>query len=573
MGNASADFDVANGTETNQYVPIYGYYTDAAQHNQVIYPGSMLTSMTDNYITEIAWYMSQTASSNWNTTVTLKMAIVPDSVLSSSLIADTGHFQTVWQGVVSGQSATLSFTLDSVFYYTGGNLLIDITTTAATYSQGYFYGQSTAAYYSNYSYDSYGSVYGGPQSFMPKATFTYNATGAVCYAPSGLTFDNNTTSSLTFHWNGMAGSMGYDIMVGDSVIYNVTDTFATVYDLNGSTRYEVAVRNHCGADLISAWSPEVVMMTQCAAITSLPWSTGFEGETDSIPLCWTRPSSFIVSQYSGDPVRSPYVYNTSYYSHTGNSAMYFYLYSYYGVSNDVAIVTTPYFAHDPADLHVSFWLYPSTFSNGSTFEGGVMTDPTDTSTFVPLLTLTYDELGDFYEYRQFEFYTSALTTLTDLTASDSVCVAFRVVGGDVYSMYLYMDDVTIDAMGSCLPPVLNSGRIDSVSYNAVQLSWDVPVAADEYSVRLVNLYSGDTTYHVAYDTTLLIETLGPDSTYAASVASVCGTDTTSYVDLATFTTLLRCYSVQNATVGALTSMRLRSPGLSPASPSSPRRCS
>ena len=544
---------VANGTETNQYVPIYGYYTDAAQHNQVLYPGSMLTSMTDNYITEIAWYMSQTASSNWNTTVTLKMAIVPDSVLSSSLIADTGHFQTVWQGVVSGQSATLSFTLDSVFYYTGGNLLIDITTTAATYSQGYFYGQSTAAYYSNYSYDSYGSVYGGPQSFMPKATFTYNATGAVCYAPSGLTFDNNTTSSLTFHWNGMAGSMGYDIMVGDSVIYNVTDTFATVYDLNGSTRYEVAVRNHCGADLISAWNPEVVMMTQCAAIASLPWSTGFESEPDSVPVCWSRPSALVVNQYSGDPVRSPYIYpNSSYNAHTGSSSMYFYVYSYYGMPSDVAVVATPYFAHDPADLHVSFWLYPGTFSAGSTFEGGVMTDPTDTSTFVPLLTLTSNDLGDLDDYRQFEYYTSALTTLTDLTDDDSVCVAFRVVAGDVYSMYLYMDDVTVDAMGSCLPPVLNSGRIDSISYNAVQLSWDVPAEADEYSVRLVNLYSNDTTYYTAYDTTLLIETLSPDSTYAASVASVCGGDTTVYVDLATFTTLQRCYSVQNAAVGALT---------------------
>ena len=37
---------VANGTATNTYVPIYGFYLDANQHNQVVYPSSMLTDMS-----------------------------------------------------------------------------------------------------------------------------------------------------------------------------------------------------------------------------------------------------------------------------------------------------------------------------------------------------------------------------------------------------------------------------------------------------------------------------------------------------------------------------------------------
>ena len=36
---------VANGSTTNAYVPIYGYWADDAQHNQMIYPASMLASM------------------------------------------------------------------------------------------------------------------------------------------------------------------------------------------------------------------------------------------------------------------------------------------------------------------------------------------------------------------------------------------------------------------------------------------------------------------------------------------------------------------------------------------------
>ena len=129
---------VANGTATNTYVPIYGYYCDADQHNQVVYPASMLADMDGSYITSLTFYNQEAASSAWGTTVTVKMMEITDSVLTD-LVATTGA-TTVWQGTVNGTGTTETFLLTTPFEYQGGNLLLDITTTASSYSRNYWYG-------------------------------------------------------------------------------------------------------------------------------------------------------------------------------------------------------------------------------------------------------------------------------------------------------------------------------------------------------------------------------------------------------------------------------------------------
>ena len=94
---------VANGTATNTYVPIYGYYCDADQHNQMVYPSSMLTDMSGSLITSLTFYQSQTASSAWGTTVTIKLMEITDSTLTD-LVSSTGA-TTVWTGTVNGTTA------------------------------------------------------------------------------------------------------------------------------------------------------------------------------------------------------------------------------------------------------------------------------------------------------------------------------------------------------------------------------------------------------------------------------------------------------------------------------------
>ena len=64
---AQTTLTVANGTATNQYVPLYFYYADENQHNQVIYPASELTEMQGKTITQMQFY-SNTTDWEWDGT-------------------------------------------------------------------------------------------------------------------------------------------------------------------------------------------------------------------------------------------------------------------------------------------------------------------------------------------------------------------------------------------------------------------------------------------------------------------------------------------------------------------------
>ena len=254
---------VANGTATNTYVPIYGYYCDADQHNQVVYPASMLADMENNYITSLSFYQQQTASSSWGTTVTIKMMEITDSVLTD-LVATTGA-TTVYTGTVSGTNAVETFVLTTPYEYQGGNLLVDITTTASTYSRNYWYGVTrTGASVYVYGEAPMSSINDGDdgdvQSFLPKTTFTYNATGSVCYAPTAFA-STESNGFLTFTWTDTSAT-AWEFVYGAAGFNpdnatNAESLSSTTTNLDLSQladgMYDAYVRADCGGGEYSVW--------------------------------------------------------------------------------------------------------------------------------------------------------------------------------------------------------------------------------------------------------------------------------------------------------------------------------
>ncbi len=65
MSGFAQTLTVANGTETNAYVPIYGYYADDYLISQTIYPASMLATMNGEDIISMLFYLSSSPASNW----------------------------------------------------------------------------------------------------------------------------------------------------------------------------------------------------------------------------------------------------------------------------------------------------------------------------------------------------------------------------------------------------------------------------------------------------------------------------------------------------------------------------
>ena len=533
---------VADGTATNSNVPIYGYWADAPQHQQMIYPASMLTDMVGQNIVGM-WF---DITGSWSTpSATINMAIVADSTLSGYL--NPTDMTMVWEGE---WTSSVQFQFGNAFVYTGGNLLVDIVTTAGGYSSSTAMGISRTGA-SVYAYSSNSPTV---QSFLPKATFVYNDE-AFCASPSGLTTTAVGANEISLTWNAGGTETQWALMVGDSVIENISTNAYTVSDLNPSTYYMFRVRAVCGAEDSSAWTAARTFHTMCVGVSQLPWTNNFESENaDEVPLCWSVPQRMAYIDYYGDTIDGISVTESNYDIHSGFKAIYAYMNTYYGAVSNQGIIATPRFVHNPADLHVTFWAYGYTFNGSSTLEAGIMTDPSDSSTFIPLLTLTPSDMRTGYsgDYDQFEFYTSGLTTLDE---TDSVAVAFRITNGSS-DMSLFIDDIMVDAMGDCLPPLLNSGVVDSIGYESVRLTWQVPNESSNFDVMLGHWdeYNHAVWQHFeAEDTTLYIESgLIPGTYYEAYAATVCGDDTTNYVFLGSFTTQIRCYPVAGAAVAALT---------------------
>ena len=175
------ELTVNNGTATNQYIPMYGYYFDDYTKSECIIPASALTAMIGSTISAITFYPSSVATTNstWtSTSQTVFLKEVSSTTLGGSFSGTSGA-TTVKQALLemptAGEPYTITF--DAPYTYNGGNLLIGVyNTDDGSYNKVEWYGTSNltsgvSAYGSNSS--SLSSVSYNAQSFLPKTTFTY----------------------------------------------------------------------------------------------------------------------------------------------------------------------------------------------------------------------------------------------------------------------------------------------------------------------------------------------------------------------------------------------------------------
>ncbi len=214
-GSSTNEVTVADGptTATNSYIPLYGYYYDNKQINQMIYPESMLNSLKGKKIKSMTFYGNNLGLQGG--AYTFKMGITGNTSFSQRARITEGltTVATVNDGTQTGTELNVVF--DEPFVYNGGNLLIDFeeTTEGSNYPQNSFTGvyASAASFssYTNYSSSSLNDdgVYAGGdiQDFLPKVTFSVEDAGtpvvtvdAPVFDPEdGTTFEENLTVILT----------------------------------------------------------------------------------------------------------------------------------------------------------------------------------------------------------------------------------------------------------------------------------------------------------------------------------------------------------------------------------------
>ena len=470
---------VADGTATDEYVPIYGYYCDAEQHNQMLYPADMLDSMDGSYITSLTFYQSQAASSSWGTTVTIKMLEVTDSVITSGHLPTTGA-TTVWTGTVNGTTSTLNFVLTTPFAYNGGNLLVDITTTEGDYSRSYFYGiVRTGASYYDYDYDY------DVEDFLPKATFGYT-TGSVCIAPTNFTAAT-AGDTATFNWvagDGTAweivwGSTGFN---PDNESTNIDYPTDTTFELTGLADgfYQAYIRTDCGSSDYSMW---IGPLNFNIGITVMNMATS---GSDTLRSC----SAIIYDD--GGP--------------TGSYSS--------GISLSTLVIY-------PADDQHAVVISGNSYTEGSwdylrIYEG---------------VGTTGDEVWSDYDV-------SATQTFGPFISTSAFTVTFHSDGNVQYAGFEI--DVSCVELSNCLPPAhlaVNAAAADSVlaSWNTTDdgasTAWQLAVAPTGFNPDTVD---ADSLFSVT-DSNVVLTTLMSGITYDMYVRTDCGSEQSYWIGPVTFT--------------------------------------
>ena len=327
------ELTVYNGTSTNQYIPMYGYYFDDYTKSECIIPASQLTAMTGCSVSAITFYPSSVATTNstWtSTSQTVFLKEVSSTTLGGSYSGTSGattvKVASPLEMPVAGSPYTITF--DTPYTYEGGNLLIGVyNTDDGSYNKVEWYGTSNltsgvSAYGSNSS--SLSSVGYNAQSFLPKTTFTYmpasnepvaitvsaspaNAgivTGAGTYEPgTQCTLTATANPGYTFtKWtkNGVAVSTNatYSFTVSTAAAYvanftlNSYNVTATANPADGGT-VTIGTRNREDLlyDFEDGWQG---------------WTT-FQGNTTS-PNSWMHNTSYPTSN---NDFSTGYGYNSS----------------------------------------------------------------------------------------------------------------------------------------------------------------------------------------------------------------------------------------------------------------------
>jgi len=169
------ELTVHDGTGTNGYVPVYGFYADAYLKCEMVYPASELSVMNGGQISSMAFGISSPAAEAWTGTFQVFVKEVSDATIND--FSGTTGATTVYTGTLDGTGSTMTVNFTAPYTYNGGNLLVGFyLTTKGNYKSITWAGETVnGASVQGYNYSSLSDITASQRNFLPKTTFTYEA--------------------------------------------------------------------------------------------------------------------------------------------------------------------------------------------------------------------------------------------------------------------------------------------------------------------------------------------------------------------------------------------------------------
>ena len=279
----------------------------------------------------------------------------------------------------------------------------------------------------------------------------YNS--SLCVTPTDFAIDNITPNSVAFSWTDEKNSnWKVACMPGDApAVWSNAQSFTaiTTGTINGllpATKYTLHLIADCDGE--TSRTVTLSFTTACEEIGAgtLPYMELFDtygtwNYATSFPTCWSRLSS-----------TAPFIAGTHYYSSPGGL-----FFDYRETSLDPLVAITGKINSNVSNLLLTFKLRGS-ISNYN-FAVGVMTDPTDISTFTLVDTVFVensnsweDKVVSFKQYQGLGQY-----------------IAFKAGSPEFGTCSFWMDNVIINDVGDCAAPDVI--KIATVTSSEASISW------------------------------------------------------------------------------------------------------
>ena len=289
----------------------------------------------------------------------------------------------------------------------------------------------------------------------------------------------------------------------DPKVVTTTEQSVELTDLSADTYYDVYVTVDCG-DVESDPSYTASIKTACGAVTidANSWTADFEDGDASLD-CWTITEK----NSAGFP---NILKNNTTYAHGGSNSMEFRDYN--------LMIATPRFTNEINTLRVSFWVKTMNNYNGGNTGHilvGVMSDPSDSSTFEAVDTVVYPGNTNYFEVVT-DFAGVQLT-------GDNNCVALKYETPNFQQNSWYIDDVKVSLIPSCAAPGKNSLTLAAKSSSSLTVAF---TDGDESHSKWKVFYrqEGENTWQNVETTdkeSTVLSGLEANSNYEVYVITVC----------------------------------------------------
>ena len=249
---------VNDGTNTNGYVPVYGYWADKYSKSQFIIPAEDLAAMAYGTINQLTFYSSNDAVS-WGA-AEFEVYVKEVGYTTFEAVEDWSTMELVKSaGSLSVSGNTMEVTLDNPYQYYGDNLMIGVLqTTSGTYSSVNWYGVTTEENTAIGGYETSKAL--SYQKFLPKTTFAFTPGEApACPKPMGLVVNYTEGNTAVVSWNSTATAWNMKLN-GTAVSGTITNPY-TLTNLELGTEYSVEVQANCGGGELSEWAGPVTFTT------------------------------------------------------------------------------------------------------------------------------------------------------------------------------------------------------------------------------------------------------------------------------------------------------------------------